>query len=165
MIRSVKESDAAAIRDIYNYYVENTVITFEEDPLSIAEIEERIRKISVKYPYLVLEDEGETKGFAYANTWKERAAYRNSAEISVYLKNGCQGKGLGKTLLGNLLAEVRKTGLHALVAGITLPNERSTGMCESLGFKKIGQFNEIGYKNGRWLDVGYWELIIKQDGK
>jgi phosphinothricin acetyltransferase len=160
MIRPVKENDAETIRDIYNYYVENTFITFEEMPLSAVESLERIRGISAKYPYLVLEDGGELTGFAYINTWKERSAYRHSAEISVYLKNGSQGKGLGKGFLEALLKEVRKTDIHALVAGITLPNERSVGIFEHFGFKKIGQFNEIGFKKSQWLDVGYWELIL-----
>jgi len=160
MIRPVKLSDAAAIRDIYNHYIENTVATFEEEILSLADMEARIQKISGAYPFLVREDEGEIFGYAYVNKWKERTAYRNSAEVSVYLKNGSQGTGRGTELLGRLLEEARKTSLHALVAGITLPNEASAKMCEKYGFKKIGQFNEVGFKSGRWLDVGYWELIL-----
>ena len=163
MIRKVKEEDAEAIAGIYNYYIENTVITFEEIPLSITEIKGRIHKISSKYPYLIREDNGEITGFAYVNTWRERSAYRHSAEVSVYLKNGRQGKGLGKELLKSLLEEVHKTdvySIHALVAGIALPNNGSVGIFEYFGFRKIGQFNEIGFKKGIWLDVGYWELIL-----
>jgi len=160
MIRSVKLSDAPAIRDIYNYYIENTVSTFEEELLSLHDTEARIEKISAAYPYLVREDGGEISGYAYANLWKERASYRNSAEISVYLKNGSQGKGRGTELLGRLLEEVRKSTLHVLIAGITLPNDASVKMCEAYGFTKIGRFNEVGFKHGRWLDVGYWELIL-----
>jgi phosphinothricin acetyltransferase len=160
MIRSVKESDADAILDIYNYYIENTVITFEEIPLTQAEMKSRILTISANYPYLVREDEGVVTGYAYANTWKERTAYKYSAELSVYLKHGTQGKGRGKELLGGLLEAVRTGPLHSLISGITLPNEPSIGMVEHFGFKKIGQFHEVGFKKGRWLDVGYWELTL-----
>ncbi|MDR0312254.1 MAG: GNAT family N-acetyltransferase [Treponema sp.] len=160
MIRPVKESDADAILNIYNYYIENTVITFEELPLSLAEMSARILTISASYPYLVREDEGELTGYAYVNTWKERTAYKYSAEASVYLKHGTQGKGRGKELLGSLLEAVRLRPLHVLISGITLPNEPSIGMVEHFGFKKIGQFYEVGFKKGQWLDVGYWELIL-----
>jgi phosphinothricin acetyltransferase len=160
MIRPVKESDAEAIADIYNYYIENTVITFEEIPLSPAEMCARILNISANYPYLVREDEGELTGYAYVNIWKERTAYKFSAEASVYLKHGCQGKGRGKELLGNLLEAIKTTPLHVLISCITLPNEASIGMVEHFGFKKIGEFHEVGFKKDRWLDVGYWELIL-----
>jgi phosphinothricin acetyltransferase len=160
MIRPVKISDTPAIRDIYNYYIEHTVITFEETPLSLNEMEARIQKISTAYPYLIREDEGEVSGYAYANLWKERSAYRNSAEISIYLKNETQGQGRGYELLGRLLDDIRTTSLHVLIAGITLPNDHSVNLFEKYGFRKIGQFNEVGFKSGRWLDVGYWELII-----
>ena len=160
MIRPVDPGDGRAICAIYNHYIENTTACFEEILLSTGEMEERIRKISAKYPYLVLEEDGELTGYAYANTWKERPSYRHSAEISVYLKNGYQGKGRGKELLGKLIGELRGAGLHAIVAGIVLPNEGSVGMCEKFGFRKIGQFNEIGFKKGKWLDVGYWELVF-----
>ena len=95
MIRPLEPGDSTAIRIIYNYYIENTNVTFEESPLSAAEMEERISKISAKFPYFVLEEDGEITGYAYANTWKERTAYNRSAEISVYLKNGFQEKGRG----------------------------------------------------------------------
>ena len=160
MIRPVNQDDSAAISAIYNYYIENTNVTFEELPLSVPEMRERIRKIGSKYPFLVLEEAGELTGYAYANTWKERSAYNRSAEISVYLKNGFQEKGRGKKLLEKLIEELRKTSLHAIVAGIALPNHGSVGMCESHGFKKIGHFEEIGFKKNQWLDVGYWELKL-----
>ena len=165
MIRPVRREDAAAICGIYNYYIENTSFTFEEIPLSEAEMEERIENIIVKYPWLVMEEAGEVMGYAYVHAWRERASYRFSAELSVYLKNGFQGKGRGGELLGKLLEELRKSDIHALVAGIALPNEKSIGMVEKFGFRKIGQFREIGYKHGIWRDVGYWELILSEGVK
>lgn len=162
MIRPVTPHDAAAICGIYNHYVENTTISFEEAPLSQTEMEERIRTISAKFPYIVHEDEsGEINGFAYINKWRERSAYHRSAEISIYIKDGFQGKGLGTTLMDKLIGETRKTGIHALVAGITIPNHNSIALHEKFGFEKIGHFKEIGQKFGRWIDVGYWELILR----
>jgi len=162
MIREVKESDSKQISDIYNYYIENTIITFEEVPLSIYEIEARIKKIKESFPYLVIEDNGEVIGFAYANTWKERCSYKNTVEISIYLRNGTQGKGKGRELLKSLLDELNKTQLHLLIAGIALPNDASVKTFEHFGFKKIGQFTEVGFKKNQWIDVGYWELLLNR---
>ena len=168
MIRPVGPKDTAAICAIYNYYIEKTIISFEETPLSTAEMEDRIRKISAKYPYLVWEEtsatgNGEINGFAYINTWKERSAYKFSAEISIYIRDGKQGSGMGRKLMERLLEEVRKTDIHTLVAGIALPNDRSVALHEKFGFKKIACFKEIGRKFNKWLDVGYWELILNID--
>ena len=163
MVRPVCPSDAAAICSIYNYYIENTTISFEEIPLQTSVMEERICNISAKYPYIVFADEncgGEITGYAYINTWKERSAYRYSAEISVYVRYGFEGKGIGRILMENLLKEVRKTEIHSLVAGITLPNDRSVALQEKFGFKNIARFEEIGYKFNKWIDVGYWELML-----
>ena len=165
MIRQVNPADGAAICGIYNYYIENTTFTFEETIVQISEMEERIRKICAKYPYIVMEEEsghGEVNGFAYINTWKERSAYRFSAEVSIYIRDGFQGKGIGRKLMERLIEETRIAGIHSLVAGITLPNERSVALHEKIGFSKIAQFKEIGYKFNKWLDVGYWELLLKQ---
>jgi phosphinothricin acetyltransferase len=160
MIRPVKSNDALAICGIYNYYIKETVITFEETPVSIKEMEHRIRDVRAVYPWLVWEEEGALIGYAYVNKWKDRSAYGFSVEDSIYLKQGYEHKGLGRKLLTGLLDEVKKTNIHAVVAGITLPNEQSVGLHETLGFKKIAQFNEIGFKGNRWLDVGYWELLL-----
>ena len=164
MIRPAGPSDSAAICGIYNHYVENTAFTFEEASVPPAEMEERIRRISAKYPYLVLEDDGsgEVNGYAYANTWRERSAYRFAAEISIYVRDDFRGKGMGRRLMERLLEEIRKRDIHSLVAGIALPNERSVALHEKFGFRKVAHFEEIGFKFGKWLDVGYWELILKQ---
>ena len=167
MIRPASPADGAALCAIYNYYIENTIVTCEETPINAAEMDDRIRKISAKYPYLVWEEKasgtgaGEINGYAYVNTWKERSAYRYAAELSIYVRNGLHDRGIGRALMERLLEEVRKTDIHALVAGIALPNDRSVMLHEKYGFKKIAQFLETGYKFGKWLDIGYWELILK----
>jgi phosphinothricin acetyltransferase len=161
MIRPVTIRDAAPVCGIYNYYVKNTAISFEETPVSIKEMQIRIQEISSTFPWLVLEEEGEVLGYAYVHKWQERIAYRYSAEDTIYIKTGFERKGLGQQLFTAILEAIRKTDLHALVAGITLPNEPSIVLHEKFGFKKIAQFPEIGYKQDHWLDVGYWELILK----
>jgi phosphinothricin acetyltransferase len=160
VIRPVTADDAAAVCGIYNYYITNTVITFEEDELKPAAMEARIRDIAGKYPWFVWEDNGEILGYAYAHQWHDRAAYRFSAEDSVYLRHDILGRGIGWQLLGRIIADLRKTDVHALMSVITVPNERSTALHESFGFKKVGEFREIGYKLNSRLDVGYWELLL-----
>ncbi|MDR2434585.1 MAG: GNAT family N-acetyltransferase [Treponema sp.] len=162
MLRPLIPGDAAAIRAIYNYYIENTVISFEEQPLSLQGMERRIRNITAKYPALVCEEAAEILGYAYVNTYKERASYRYTAELSIYLKKGREGKGLGSKLLSGLFEELKTTDIHVLVSGITLPNERSVAIHEKFGFTKTAHFHEVGFKMGRWRDVGYWELILKK---
>jgi phosphinothricin acetyltransferase len=165
MIRPVRSADATAICGIYNYYVEHTVITFDEIPVSVESMADHIGETTAHFPWIVWEEGGEVLGYAYFHQWKERRAYRFSVEDSIYLKEGFQGQGAGKKLLARLLEEVKNTGIHAVVAGITIPNEKSIGLHEKFGFKKIALFPEIGYKLGKWLDVGYWTLVLPHASK
>lgn len=162
MIRNAKPEDAQDICDIYNYYVLNTIVTFEEDIVLADDMADRITKVSEKYVWLVYEQEGEIIGYAYAGEWKSRCSYRFSAESSVYLKNGFSGKGIGAKLYDALLKELNKTNIHAVIGGISLPNEGSIALHEKFGFEKIAQFKEVGYKFNKWIDVGYWEKIISR---
>jgi phosphinothricin acetyltransferase len=160
MIRTVKPEDAAALCSIYNYYVRETAVTFEEIPVSIKEMERRVREISAVYPFFVMEKENkDISGYTYVNRWKDRSAFRYSAEATVYLKQGHEGNGLGSELFARLIESLKKTDIHAVVSGITIPNERSIALHKKFGFKNIALFNEIGFKLGKWLDVEYWELL------
>jgi phosphinothricin acetyltransferase len=159
MIRPVVPEDAAAVCGIYNYYIENTAATFEEDPVPVSVMESRIKAVTAKHPWIIYEEAGETLGYAYIHSWHERSAYRFTVEDSIYLKRGKTGRGIGKALLARLLEEARKPDVHALMSVITVPNEASTGLHEKFGFRQVGCFTEVGYKFGRRLDVGYWELI------
>lgn len=161
MIRQAVPGDAAAICGIYNYYVQNTAATFEEEPVRVSEMENRVRTISAAYPWLVLEETDAITGYAYANKFRDRSAYRYTAEISIYLQNGQENRGLGTLLLARLIEETKKINMHVLIAGITLPNDRSVAVHEKFGFEKIACFKEAGFKMNRWLDVGYWELLFK----
>lgn len=162
MIRNAKPEDAQAICDIYNYYVLNTIVTFEEDVVLADDMAERIKKVSEKYTWLVYEQNGEIIGYAYAGEWKSRCSYRFSVESSVYLKNGFSGQGIGSKLYEALLKKLEKTDIHAVIGGISLPNEGSIALHEKFGFEKIARFKEVGYKFNKWIDVGYWEKIISK---
>lgn len=162
MIRPVTLTDAAAITDIYNYYVVNTTVSFEGVPITPREIENRIRNVTSNFPWLVLEENDTIIGYAYLSAWKERIAYRHTAEVSIYLKRGSEGRGMGSALMKQLLNENEKSAIHVLTACIALPNSRSVNLHEKFGFKKVGHFHEVGFKMNQWVDVGDWELVLNQ---
>lgn len=158
-IRHATKEDAGQIAEIYNYYVTNTHHTFETEPLDASEMGDRIGEAGTELPFLVAEDGGEILGYAFAARFKLRQAYEHSAEVSIYVKNEAKQRGIGTRLYDRLFSEMADTLVHALVAGIALPNDASIAFHEKLGFKKVAHFREIGYKLGRWIDVGYWELL------
>jgi phosphinothricin acetyltransferase len=160
MIRSVCTEDAEAICSIYNHYVKNTIVNFEEKPVSREEMKDRIAKVTFSLPWIVWEENGEIKGYAYASNWKTRSAYRFSVESSIYLQPDFIGKGAGRILYEALISELRNLSLHSVIGGIALPNESSVALHERLGFAKVAHFKEVGWKYGRWIDVGYWELLL-----
>jgi phosphinothricin acetyltransferase len=160
MTRPCTTADAAAICDIYNPYVRDTVITFEEAPVSVAEMAHRIRDVTARLPWLVAEEHGTIVGYAYATPWRVRSAYRFSVETTVYVAPGSMRRGLGSSLYREVIAGLRRLDVHCAVGGIALPNPASVALHEKLGFRKIGQFVEIGRKCDRWVDVGYWQLIL-----
>ena len=160
VIRSIELSDCKSITDIYNCYIETTTSTFEEIPITVLEMQDRVNRIRELFTYLVYEENGEILGYAYVDTFHSRSAYRFTLEDSIYLRNGYQGKGIGKALLDKLLNEVKKRDTHSIVAKIALPNERSVNLHEAFGFKNAGILKEVGRKFDKWLDVGYWELIL-----
>jgi L-amino acid N-acyltransferase YncA len=123
-------------------------------------METRIATISTTYPYFIYETDGVLLGYAYANKWRDRSAYRYVAEVTVYIDKDHLGQGIGRLLLTALLDECRKRGLHTLMAVISLPNEASIRLHEDFGFKKAAHFTEVGYKHNKWIDVGYWELLL-----
>lgn len=160
MIREVKLSDAKAIVDIYNYYILNTNITFEEKQLTVDDMEERIIEKTAKHPWIVYERNGQVIGYAYLSGWHSRSAYRYSNEASIYLDRNEKGHGVGKKLFEQLLEVSKGYGVHTIVSGITIPNTESISLHEKFGFKKIAEFEEIGFKNNKWLNVGYWQKIL-----
>ena len=160
MIRPVVPADAAQIGEIYNYHVRETVVTFEEQPVNIDEMARRIAEATAAYPWLVSEQDGVIEGYACASAWKRRSAYRFAVESTVYVAPGCTGRGLGTRLYQALITELRGRGMHCAIGGIALPNPASIALHEKLGFVPIGQFRQVGWKLERWVDVGYWELLL-----
>lgn len=160
-IRAVIEADSEAVAEIYNHYVRQTIITFEEKAISSSEIYQRIQGVqSSSLPWFVAELAGEILGYAYAGKWKERCAYRFSAEVTVYVTPEHTGCGIGSRLYSQLLPALRDRGIHVAIGGIALPNEASVAFHEKLGFTKVAHFQEVGFKFKRWIDVGYWQRIL-----
>ena len=160
-IRSAGAADGAELARIYNYYVTHSVVTFEETVVSGAAMAARVAEIAAaELPWLVAQSANGLAGFACAARWKGRSAYRHSVEVTVYLQPTAVGQGLGTALYGALFARLAELGCHALIGGITLPNEASVALHEKFGMRKVAHFNEVGFKFGRWLDVGYWQRVL-----
>jgi phosphinothricin acetyltransferase len=160
MLRRCTPSDAAQICDIYNHYVRETVVTFEESPVPEAEMAQRITDVTSRLPWLVWEEDEAIVGYAYASPWKVRAAYRHAVESSIYLSPRVTGRGLGSRLYAALIEDLRQKGLHCVIGGAALPNPASVRLHEKLRFDKVAEFRQVGFKFGRWIDVAYWELML-----
>jgi len=163
MIRPVALEDAAALCALYNRYIKESIVTFEEEPVPVDEYRHRIETITAAYPWLVYEEDGAIGGYVYAGPWKLRNAYRFSAESTVYLDDRFQGKGIGTALYERLFVELRDRDIHAVMAGIALPNDASVALHEKVGFTKVAHFRAVGWKFNKWIDVAYWELTLHKD--
>jgi L-amino acid N-acyltransferase YncA len=152
--------DAAACAAIYAPHVEGSAVSFEERAPDAAEMAGRIERYGASHAWLVAEREGEVVGYAYATAFNERPAYRWSTGVSVYVGAGAHGQGVGRALYGALFDRLRERGFRMACAGITLPNEASVGLHESLGFEQVGVNREIGWKHGAWHDVGWFQLEL-----
>jgi len=163
VIRSVLNKDVLSITEIYNYYISDTIITFETETVNHENISDRISKIqSDNLPWLVaVNDMGKVIGYAYASKWRERFAYRFSVEITVYLSPNASKNGVGTKLYEALFSELKLRSIHSVIGGITLPNPASVALHEKFGLKKVAHFNEVGFKFNQWQDVGYWQGVIK----
>jgi phosphinothricin acetyltransferase len=161
VIRPATPADAAAIASIYNHYVANSVITFEEEAVTAPAMAQRIADIqALDLPWLVAQREDEVVGYSYANRWTARSAYRHSVESTIYLRPGFEGRGLGKGLYTALIDILKTKRMHAVIGGAALPNPASAALHEGLGFAHVGTFREVGFKHGRWVDVAYWQLLL-----
>lgn len=161
MIRQATDGDAQAITDIYNYYIRNTVISFEEEEVTADEMSARMQKnLSSGYSWLVLEVEGVVIGYAYSSKFHQRAAYRYTAEVSIYLLHTEQGRGWGRKLYQELFSSMQKKSIHIAIGCIALPNAESVALHEKMGMQKVAHFKRVGYKFDQWLDVGYWQVQL-----
>jgi L-amino acid N-acyltransferase YncA len=161
MIRQAFAADAEVLARIYNHYIRETIVTFDEQPVSIAEMARRLADTNAdSLPWLLAERSGTILGYARASKWKPRSAYRFSVETTIYLAPDSLGTGLGTSLYQFLINELKKLGLHTAMGGIALPNVGSVALHEKLGFLKVAHFAEVGFKFGKWIDVGYWQLTL-----
>ena len=156
-MRLARADDAAACAAIYAPYVIDTAITFEHEPPSEAAMAERIATALGSHAWVVLDDGGRVSGYAYGGMFNFRSAYRWSCEVSIYVEPGRRRTGAGRLLYEDLFARLAARGYRTAVAGMTLPNEASTGLHEALGFEPVGVFRRIGFKHGRWHDVAWMQ--------
>jgi len=161
LIRHFVPADGEAIARIYNYYIGETIITFEEESISPTDITGRAAEISgASLPWLVVEESGSVIGYAYASKWKGRCAYRHSVETTIYLDRSHIGRGIGRLLYAALLKELATRPVHVAIGGIALPNAASVKLHECVGFVKVAHFKEVGFKFKQWIDVGYWQKTL-----
>jgi L-amino acid N-acyltransferase YncA len=154
------DRDATAVAAIYRPSVEDGLASFEEVAPDEAEVTRRMRSTLARTPWLVAEDSGAVLGYAYAGPHHERPGYRWSVNISVYVAPGAQGRGIGRRLYDELLAILRRQGFVNAYAGITLPNSASVALHETIGMRRIGVYQRVGFKLGAWRDVAWYGLRL-----
>lgn len=159
-IRPVTVADAEAIAAIYAPFVAKTPITFEVEVPGAATIADRIARTSASYPYLVAELGGVVVGYAYAGRYRDRAAYDWVCESAIYVDRARPRRGIGRLLYEALLDDLEERGFVTVIAGISVPNPASTRFHEALGFEERGVHRGIGFKAGRWHDVGFYQLDL-----
>jgi phosphinothricin acetyltransferase len=167
VIRAATREDAGSLLKIYSYYVENTAISFEYVAPSLDEFSKRISSTLEKYPYIVLEDDGLIRGYAYAGAFHSRAAYAHCCEVTIYLDHDSKGNGYGKALYEALEKALKKMGIINLYACIADPEvedeyltKNSEFFHQHMGYTKVGEFHKCGYKFGRWYNMIWMEKMI-----
>lgn len=161
VVRAATVEDADAIAAIYNHYVLETIVTFEEDPVAPAEMGRRMAEVqATALPWLAAVEAGRVVGYAYATPWRSRFGYRFSVEVTVYTAPAQAGRGIGSRLYEALVPLLESRDIHAAMGGIALPNDASIALHEKFGFRKVAHFQESGIKFGRWIDVGYWQRVL-----
>ena len=159
-IRDATAADAASCAAIYAPYVLQTTVSFELEPPTAAEMAERIAAAQAWHAWLVLEEDDRVVGYAYANRFSARPAYRWSVEVSIYLERGRQRRGGGRQLYEALLARLAERGYRRAMAGMSLPNEASVAFHRALGFTPVGVYARVGWKHGAWWDVAWTQRTI-----
>jgi L-amino acid N-acyltransferase YncA len=159
-IRLATPDDAEQVLAVYAPYC-HTPISFETEPPSAEEVRGRLAKVLGPYPWLLCEGGGEVLGYAYATRHRERAAYRWSVDTSVYVRQGRQRRGVGRALYTSLLAVLPLQGYVNAYAGVTLPNPASLGLHRAMGFEPVGVYERVGFKNGAWHDVAWFQRPLR----
>jgi L-amino acid N-acyltransferase YncA len=160
IVRDAMPADAAACAAIYAPYVRETIVSFELEPPTPEEMAERMAASQARHAWLVLEKDGRVVGYAYANRFSARPAYRWSVEVSIYLERGRRRGGGGRRLYEALLDRLAARGYRRAMAGMSLPNEASVAFHRALGFEPVGVYREVGWKDGAWHDVAWVQRTI-----
>lgn len=162
MIRPARLEDAENITSIYNHYIKNSSATFEVEPISVTQMIARIEECKKHdYPWLVAESNSQIIGYSYATQWKARTAYQHTVEASVYLAPESRGQGWGTKLFKELLETLKAQHIHVVIGSVALPNNPSIALLEKFGMEKVGHLIEVGRKFDQWVDVGFWQLLLK----
>jgi phosphinothricin acetyltransferase len=160
LLRTAAPADAKGISDIYAPYVENTSFTFETEVPALVQFEKRISDYLINWPWLVCESESKIAGYAYAARHRERKAYQWSVECSVYVHDDFHRAGIARALYNALFEILKRQGFRNVYAVINLPNDKSVVFHENCGFKYFATYEQVGYKLGKWKNVGWWRLVI-----
>ena len=160
MIRPVHINDAQELLEMYNYYVINTTVNFDIEPLSLKTFTDKLNIITADYPFIVFEENNEILGYAYGSRFRPRAAYNYVAESTVYVKHTAHGKQIGSKLYAELIKLLKETDLHTVLGVLTIPNEASIKLHEKFGFEQVANLKEVGLKFGEWQNVGIWQLKL-----
>jgi L-amino acid N-acyltransferase YncA len=162
-IRDASAADAEVLLAIYRPFVTNTAVSFELEPPSVEEFSQRILAAQSRWAWLVAAQSGQVAGYAYASSFRPRAAYQWSVEVSAYLDPAYRGRGVGRALYERLMTILLAKGYCTAYAGITLPNEVSVGFHQALGFSAVGVFRRAGRKFGSWHDVSWWQRPLQDE--
>jgi len=161
LIRAATPADAARCAEIYRPHVVESCASFEIDPPDAAEMARRIGEHGASHAWLVAETaDGRGAGYAYGSPHRTRAAYATSADVAVYVDSAHARQGVGRALYAALFPMLAAKGIHAVFAGITVPNPGSVGLHEAMGFTLVGIYREVGWKMGAWRDVGWWQRML-----
>lgn len=160
MIRLARPEDTSSILEIYAPYIRDTSITFETEVPSESEFAGRIRTYMINFPWLVFEKDQKVAGYAYAARYRERAAYQWGVECSVYIHPEFHRAGIARQLYQALFRILKFQGFTTVYAVINLPNDSSVALHETLGFHHFATYEKVGYKLGRWKNVGWWQLTL-----
>ena len=160
MIRPVHINDAQELLVMYNYYVINTTVNFDIEPLTLKTFSDKLTLINADYPFIVYEEDNEILGYAYGSRFRPRAAYNYVAESTVYVKHTAHGKQIGSKLYAELIRLLKETDLHTVLGVLTIPNEASIKLHEKYGFEQVANLKEVGLKFGEWQNIGIWQLKL-----
>ena len=163
MIRTIEEKDIPVILDWYNWYISNSIATFETEEISLEGFKQRVAFITEKYPWVILEENDKPVGYAYYSDFNSRQAYACTVDLAIYLDPNACHLGYGKILLQEMIAIARKSSYKNIVSLVTAGNIASEKLHERYGFVKKATFDDIGYKHNQWLAVSYYYLQLESE--